>query len=212
MCFSELWNWSLSLELKNVVRVLVFVPFFNAVTPTATSAQENTDKNQDITVVVQSGDTLSLIVARVLGRFDRDTWGAVAEYNKIADLGSLEVGDILLIPRYLRNNTPDPSVTSQVDDICGDQQVCFQVNAAQSALANDSISSEDSTPAVESRSQAELSFSETRKTLENVDREPERLPTADSEPHTGAPQQPQFTSETTAVSYTHLTLPTTPYV
>ena len=61
MCFSELWNWSLSLELKNVVRVLVFVPFFNAVTPTATSAQENTDKNQDITVVVQSGDTLSLI-------------------------------------------------------------------------------------------------------------------------------------------------------
>ena len=120
----------------------------------------------------------------MLGRFDRDTWGAVAEYNKIADLGSLEVGDILLIPRYLRNNTPDPSVTSQVDDICGDQQVCFQVNAAQSALANDSISSEDSTPAVESRSQAELSFSETRKTLENVDREPERLPTADSEPHT----------------------------
>ena len=197
MCFNELLNRSLSLELKIVVWVLVFAPFFTAVTPTATLAQENTDKNQDITVVVQSGDTLSLIVARVLGRFDRDTWGEVAEYNKIADPGSLEVGAILLIPRYLRNNPLDPSVNAQVDDICGGQQVCFQEKATQSAVANDLISSEDSSPAVESRPQAELSFRETSKTLETVDRELERRPTADSEPHSGAPKQPEFNSETT---------------
>ena len=197
MCFNELLNRSLSLELKIVVWVLVFAPFFTAVTPTATLAQENTDKNQDITVVVRSGDTLSLIVARVLGRFDRDTWGEVAEYNKIADPGSLEVGAILLIPRYLRNKPLDPSVNAQVDDICGGQQVCFQEKATQSAVANDLISSEDSSPAVESRPQAELSFRETSKTLETVDRELERGPTADSEPHSGASQQPEFNSETT---------------